>query len=278
MEPAMALHMTRSTNIYFPTGEAEKSFIHSIWQLSESDLNQRREIILPKGVVEIIFNYSDKIYYHCPSQKINSPLPEVFVNGINFKPFELTKTGQQRFIGIQLNSMGLKLLFNIPASKISNSVYRGEEVCSDLDILCDKLFHRQSFHQQVHVILEWVRKKIAVSHPPYAIHRANTLLGLGRQQNVSVKNICEQVCLSDRQLRRFSLAWLGMNTEEFLLYQKYLHSLQLLHHSTQTLTQIGLAAGYYDQSHFIREFKCYTDMTPMQYRKSVTELPGHIFL
>ena len=68
-----------------------------------------------------------------------------------------------------------------------------------------------------------------------------------------------------------------MNTETFLLYKKYLESLQLLHNPNLSLTQIGLKAGYYDQSHFIREFKSFTTLTPKDYQASITDLPGHIF-
>jgi AraC-like DNA-binding protein len=172
--------MTKLSDIYFPTGEIEKTFINSIWRLSENDLNERKEIILPS--------------------------------------------------------------------------------------------------QQVEILLIWIRKKIAVSNFQLSISRANILLSLSNQHNLTVNHICQQVCLSDRQLRRFAQDWLGMNTEEFIQYHKYLYCLHLLRHSKQTLTEIGLEAGYYDQSHFIREFKSYTDLTPKQYRQANTEIAGHIFL
>jgi len=269
--------MKRTTDIYIPTGEIEKTFINSIWRLSEYDLNERKEIILPKGTVEIIFNFSDKINYDNPSLQITTLLPSVFVNGINFKPFELTKTGQQEFVGIQLNSIGLKLLFDLSVKEINNRVYIGEDICPDLNILADKLFYTQTFSQQIEILLAWIKKKISVTNCQFAISRANKLLSLSCHHNMTVKKICEKVCLSDRQLRRFSLDWLGMNTEEFIHYHKYLYSLQLLHHSKLSLTEIGLEADYYDQSHFIREFKSFTDMTPKQYRKANAEFPGHIF-
>lgn len=270
--------MTKSSNIYFPTGEIEKTFINSIWRLSENDINERKEIILPKGTVEIIFNFSDTINYFNPSLQVSKNLPSVFINGINFKPFELTKTGRQAFLGIQMNSIGLRLLFNVSAKEFNDSVIEGREVCSQLDSLAHELYYKQSFIQQVEILLTWIRKKIAVSDFQLSISRANKLLSLSSQHHLTVNHICEQVCLSDRQLRRFAQDWLGMNTEEFIQYHKYLYCLDLLRHSKQSLTEIGYEAGYYDQSHFIREFKSYTDMTPTQYRKSNADLPGHIFL
>ena len=270
--------MTKSTDIYYPTGEIEKTLIKSIWRLSESDLHKRKEIILPKGTVEIIFNFSDKINYFNPSLQVSKKLPTVFVNGINFKPFELIKTGRQEFLGIQLNSIGLRLLFNISAKEFNNSVYEGKEICSQLDNLANELFYNQTFNQQVQIILAWIKNKIPTNNFQYSINRVQKLISCNCLQNLTVKKLSEEICLSDRQLRRFSLDWLGMNTEEFIRYSKYLNCLQLLHRSKHSLTEIGLEAGYYDQSHFIREFKSFTDITPKQYQVANTDLPGHIFV
>lgn len=270
--------MTKSTDIYYPTGEIEKTFINNIWRLSESDLHKRKEIILPKGTVEIIFNFADKINYFSPSLHISKKLPTVFVNGINFKPFELIKTGRQEFLGIQLNSLGLRQLFNISAKEFNNCVYEGKEICSQLDNLANELFYKKTFNQQVEIILAWILEKIPSNNLQYSVNRVQKLMSYKCLHNLTVKKLSEEICLSDRQLRRFSQDWLGMNTEEFILYNKYLNCLQLLHHSKQTLTEIGLEAGYYDQSHFIREFKSYTDLTPKQYREANTDLPGHIFV
>ncbi|MCO5232343.1 MAG: AraC family transcriptional regulator [Chitinophagales bacterium] len=268
--------MTKSSDIYFPSGEIEKTFINSIWRLSENELNERKEIILPKGTVEIIFNFSDTIGYFNPSLQVSKSLPTVFINGINFKPFELTKTGRQEFIGIQLNSIGLQLLFNTPAKEFNNSVLEGKEVCSQLDNIADQLFYNQTFSQQVEILLTWIRRKIEISNSQFSISRAKKLLSLGSQHHLTVNHFCEQVCLSDRQLRRFAQDWLSMNMEEFIQYHKYLYCLHHLRLSEQTLTEIGLEAGYYDQSHFIREFKSYTNLTPKQYRFANMEYLGHI--
>lgn len=270
--------MTKSENIYYPKGEIEKTFINSIWRLSEHDLNIRKEIILPKGTVEIIFNFSERITYFNPTSQVLINLPTVFVNGINFKPFELIKTGKQYFLGIQLKSIGLKLLFNVSAKEFNDNVFDGKDICSELDSLAEKLFDNQIFSQQVEIIIKWIKNKTSILKYRYQIDRAIKLININCNQNLTVKDLSRGIFLSDRQLRRFAVDWLGMNTEEFISYKKYLICLYLLHKSNLNLTEIALEAGYYDQSHFIREFKSYTNLTPRQYRKVNKSIPGHILL
>ena len=44
---------------------------------------------------------------------------------------------------------------------------------------------------------------------------------------------------------------------------------QLSHSTATRLTDLALQNGYYDQSHLIREFKNYTDLTPNQFAKTI---------
>ncbi|MCC6817036.1 MAG: helix-turn-helix transcriptional regulator [Saprospiraceae bacterium] len=263
-------------NIYYPTNEFEKIFLKNIWRLTDSTLNSRKEIILPKGTVEVIFNYSENINYYSPLTQAQMKLPNVFVNGLNFKPFELYKIGRQVFVGIQLNCISLKQLFNISPKELHNNVYNGRLICSELERLSDQLFIYNEFEKQVEIILCWLRKKIAGIQLHTYLKRGIRLNNFDYRQ-LTVRKMSEEIFISERQLRRFSQDWLGMRTDDFIQYNKYITSLNLLHNSNDSLTEIGLNAGYYDQSHFIREFKGFTDLTPKQYRDAKRGVPGHIF-
>jgi AraC-like DNA-binding protein len=269
--------MTNSSDIYYPSEETERHFVKSIWRIQECNIHERTETILPKGTVEIIFNLSDSITYSNSSANIKTILPSCFINGINFKPFNLIKNGQQLFMGIQLNAIGLKGLFNVTVKEFNDNVVEGSQVCKSLDALCNQLFLKKTFDEQIMTIREWIYHRISISKNCKSINHVHNLLFSQELNDFTVKELCQKICISDRQLRRISAEWLGMNTETFLLYNKYLSSLHLLHSSDLSLTQIGLEAGYYDQSHFIREFKSYTDLTPKEYRTSIVGLPGHIF-
>lgn len=269
--------MTLSTNIYFPTSETEKCFIKSIWRLQEFNFKKQTETILPKGVVEIIFNLSDNITYINSSSDNGITLPPCFINGLNFKPFKLIKNGQQLFLGIQLNVISLKCLFGIPAQEFNDTVVESSQVCESLNELYDQLFLEKTFEKQVEIIRNWLSHKISESKHTRTVHKMHSWFYTQEGEAKSVNELCHKVGISDRQLRRLSTEWLGVNTEAYLLYKKYLTALQLLHNSDLSLTQIGLMAGYYDQSHFIREFKTFTNLTPTEYKSSVKGISGHIF-
>ncbi|KXK36558.1 MAG: helix-turn-helix transcriptional regulator [Saprospiraceae bacterium] len=269
--------MIRTTDTYYPTSGLERCFLKSIWRLQAFYQHHQMEVILPKGTVEVIFNLSDHITYTNPGADVRMNLPCCFINGINFKPLQLIKTGQQIFLGIQFNALGLKVVFDIPAREFNNTVVEGSLVCKALTDLYYQLFSEKSFDRQVEIIRKWLCQKISTSKHLTEIQKLHDWFYCQNVNALTVKEFCNKACISDRQLRRISTDWIGMNTEKFLLYNKYLSALHLLHHTDLTLTQIGLEAGFYDQSHFIREFKFYTGLIPKEYQASVTGLPGHIF-
>lgn len=269
--------MVNTTDIYIPDNEYEVRLIKCIWRVHEFNYQERLETILPKGNAEIIFNLSENISFFNSNIKNRNFLPHCVINGVNSIPVNLIKKGQQLFIGIQLNIFALKILFNIPVNEFNNRVIDGTLICKSLDTLLHQIASTYSFNEQVDNILKWFNNKIAATRNESKINRVCKFYYDTEIKNMKVNNICRKYNYSERHFRRLSVEWLGMNTEAFVLYQKYLNSLSLLHRSDLSLTKIGFDAGYYDQSHFIREFRSFAGMTPKEYRRIMSDLPGHIY-
>lgn len=265
-----------SADLFIPTDATEKRFIRCIWRVDELHQRPCTETILPKGTVELIFNFSDRITHVDLETGTATVLPDLFLNGINFRPFQLQKQGRQHFLGIQLTTFGMRGLFGAGVGAYHDKVVGGAHVCRSLHALFGQVQARKAFSEQVLVIRAWLERRIAASRSSDRVGRMHDLFSFDRPGELDVARLCREKGVSDRQLRRLSTEWLGMNTETFLLYRKYRAALYLLHRTGFSLGQVGLEAGYYDQSHFIREFRSFTGMTPTAYRASVTGLPGHI--
>src|SRR5258706_2122768 len=94
---------------------------------------------------------------------------------------------------------------------------------------------------------------------------------------MTVTGVADTWCYSPRHLSRKLKLITGLSTEEVLLYKKYLRSLHLIHHSTLPLTAIGHESYFTDQSHFIKAFKLFCNMTPREYGSYKREgPPGHL--
>jgi AraC family transcriptional regulator len=51
----------------------------------------------------------------------------------------------------------------------------------------------------------------------------------------------------------------------------------LIHRTDLSLTAIAHQCQFSDQSHFIRSFRAYTDMTPGEYKRNKSYVKGHLY-
>lgn len=270
--------MIHATDSFIPTKFPDNLMIRNVWALQDYHPIERTEVILPKGTVELIFNLSEEVVYSSGNISGKYLLPECFLNGMNIQPFSLKKKGLQRFLGVQLNTIGLGMLFGVTVSEFMDAVVDGKDLCKSLKQLTERLHAQNVFQSQVKLIMQWVEGRLATAKRLDILQRMHDLFYTGDPSQMNVQQLSRMACVSERQLRRWALSWVGMGPEAHLQYRKYLKALKCVHQSELPLTDAGLICGYYDQSHFIREFKHHTHMTPSQYRHHKKGMPGHLFI
>ena len=89
---------------------------------------------------------------------------------------------------------------------------------------------------------------------------------------VSEQQISKKLDISGKQLFRLFKNHLGVNPTQYRQLLRFRNTLDLITKTLQpqTLTEIGLSAGYYDQPHFIREFKSITDLAPREFLRKIS--------
>jgi AraC-like DNA-binding protein len=86
-------------------------------------------------------------------------------------------------------------------------------------------------------------------------------------ESFNIQNLSAHYGFSKRYIQRLFLDWVGLTPGSFFSVQRFNKSLDLIGAYTAPLTSIAFECGYYDQAHFIREFKSYTGLTPTQVMK-----------
>ncbi|MEO6001253.1 MAG: AraC family transcriptional regulator [Chitinophagaceae bacterium] len=263
-----------NNNFYIPKETCFKNVIHSIWQVDQIT-SFDKEYIIPKGIVEIIFNFSDcsSIVAQLDSKKYH--LPNCFINGFNVAPIQLKLPKQQVFFGVVFQPLAIKKIFGSPACEFSGITVDLTLLDSAFQSIWHQLAEQGSFNNRVSIFLGWVKRNCIEWQPQEQL--MNNFLYAINQHDFSVKELANSLCYSSRHLSRKIYEATGMNTEEILLYKKYLHAVHLIHDTDLLLTAIAYQSQFSDQSHFIKSFKAFTKMTPGEYTQNKSDVKGHIY-
>lgn len=90
--------------------------------------------------------------------------------------------------------------------------------------------------------------------------------------NVTVSELANYTGYTERYINKVFKQNMGINPKTFGMIMKFQKVIQKINQADDCkLTDICVAAGYYDQSHFIRDFKKYADLAPKEYRKLILE-------
>lgn len=248
--------------------------IRSIWQVKGSPSFQQEQII-PKGIIEVIFNFSgsDPIAAYIGSRQYH--LSNCFINGFNTEPVMIHLPKQQEFFGVQFQPLAVKKIFKIPAGEFANSNIDLALINSNFHSLWHQLAGQDDFDRRVIIFLEWI-KTISFNWQPQE-KLMNDFIYSDHEHDMPVKELASSLCYSPRHLSRKLFEATGMNTESVLLYKKYLHAVDLVHQTDLSLTEIAYHSNFSDQSHFIKTFKAYTKITPGEYKRNKSYVKGHLF-
>lgn len=90
--------------------------------------------------------------------------------------------------------------------------------------------------------------------------------GMEKQQLVAVGQIMELTCLSERSLERHFKQRMGISPKTYLRICRFnAVKSRLEQDPTCSWQELAFTSGYYDQSHFIKEFKQFAGKTPSEY-------------
>jgi AraC-like DNA-binding protein len=245
-----------------------------MWQVDRI-ASYRQEYIVPKGIVEIIFNFSDDSPIQARFGNEKHTLSKCFINAFNTIPIEISLPRKQIFFGIRLQPLAAKKVLKVPASEFANLPVDVTLLDDAFSSLWHQLADAGNFNSRVSLFCRWVEQKLFDWHPQEKL--MNEFLCSVGQHDFTVEKLADALCYSPRHLSRKLLEATGMNTEETLLYKKYLHALDLMHHSDMMLTEIAHRSYFSDQAHFTKSFKTLTRLTPGEYRRKKANVKGHLF-
>lgn len=138
----------------------------------------------------------------------------------------------------------------------------------------DAYYHTSSLEKRIQVINSFFSEKIGFySYPKILI---DILDYIDKQDTLTVKDLLEAytVRLNYKWLERNFKKHLGISPKNYLLIRRFLNAYLDLHSfRSKDLLQIAINNGYYDDNHFIKDFRRFSGVPPKTYFQNIAALP-----
>lgn len=210
---------------------------------------------------------STTLIYTIGNSNISSSL-----RGVNSKPIEVGAYAnkQKLMILIEFHPAGLYPLLKIPQNELLDKSFSFDVIDISLDnkirsaiinensiqSLIDKLdstfisyYSQVDFNPQFLNAIDYINKN----------HGA-----------ICIKKLSKSNYYSEKHLRRLFNQYIGTGLKTYSRIVRFNYALKLIKFSNESLASISIKAGYFDQSHFIKEFISFCNTSPQTYQKNMS--------
>ncbi len=252
-----------------------------IWE-SKDSLNQPVTIESPpSGFVSIVFNYGD--FYKTTSFADSpdfTPAPRNFIAGQATKTYKLLLEGNIGMIGIVFHPTAINTLFGIQMYELNDERLDLRDVLGkEIIPVQEQIIEAQSYQERVNIINQFLLFKLQYSKHPY--NQADVAANLILSQNgiINISKMMEDLCVCRRQLERQFLQKVGVSPKYYARIRRISYLCSVMANQRWQIEDwhdLIYQMGYYDQSHFIKEFTAFTGKSPSFYLKNNLELSNYL--
>ena len=222
------------------------------------------DTVFPSGCMEIIFNLGTG---HWQTSAGNNPPIELW--GQITQPLAIRSIGRNTMLGIRFLPHGAARFLEEKADLFNNQVVDYRDIAGkSAAALHQKLLNTTAENQRICLIETYLLEKLArpniQSDKLAVVH--NVIHELQKQDFFdNINNVASRYGISSRYLQKLFLQYTGLTPKLYSKINRFQQSLRLVTRQETPLTSIAYDCGYFDQSHFIREFRSFTGLTPSGY-------------
>lgn len=216
------------------------------------------EIVSPDGTFEINFQLDPH----------KSREMKVYHLALLSRPRIVKPTDIGKVLGITFYPWGIYSLFGMPSREIIDFKINAEELLgSKLNVLYEHVVNAGNPESAIPAIEKYLIE--ACTERDLLIEDISQRI-IASKGTISMSALFSAYGISKRRIEQRFLDKIGVSPKFFARLIKYQQTLvQLKKYSAcNNLTGIAYKCGYFDQSHFIRDFKSFSGVTPAKYISS----------
>lgn len=243
------------------------AFIKCYWTLeSPKEETPEKQIIVPDGCMEMIFHYGDpyKQYLNNGNSIIQ---PRCFVIGQLTRPLEIQPTGETGIFSVRFRPEGFLPFTTISIKEMENTAVSLEKLFGkEGQEIEQQVLNANSTSERRKLIEIFLLNRLTDIETIDRIVKSTVETIVTANGQLSVDKLSRDSKINRRQLlRKFSSA-IGLSPKQLSRTFRLQAALKmLLNDQFSNLAELAYENEYYDQAHFIKDFKEFTGSTPKEF-------------
>ena len=256
------------------------AFVASIWLFRDGPRPHALERILPTGTAELIVNLKEgrtRLYDPEPPHRCIATAGTI-LSGVQSR-YRIIDTAEQEYVaGVAFRPGGTAAFVGAPGYEIGDAVTPlaslwGRRPIADLR---EQLL--ESDHPDAQ--LDMIERALSERLRPAGVHPAITFALAAFDQaplTATIGSVTDAIGMSAKRFIERFKSEVGVSPKRFCRIRRFQRALARAHGGHPVdWPQVALESGYYDQAHFIHEFRSFSGLTPRGYQASQTAFQNHV--
>jgi len=222
--------------------------------------------VIPDTTLVLSFRYKGNVLRAV--SEIKDTLPASVISGIRRSARSFYYTGGTSNLLVVFKEGGITAFSNMPAHEMFDQSISSDNLFLPAEIreVLEQLADADSDSGRIGIVETFLRGKLDGDPPDPLIGHVVRLI---RQQNgiVRIKDLASSLYISQDPLEKRFRTQVGSTPKQYASIIR-LRNLIKKYPSYSSLTQASYDAGYFDQSHFIKDFRQFTGQAPKDFFQS----------
>lgn len=248
-----------------------RQFVKYYWIMEsdpgDGDVSER---VIPTENVQIMFHYKNPFKVHASDNSIHWQ-SQSFISGLSNTYCDVSTQGETGVIAVTFRPLGACHFFKFPISEIEERNINLRDIfAAEMQDVEEQLYGIPSAKEKIACVETFLMRRFALI-PAYDYRLLESGIRLIKADSLHVNPnlLSDKLFMTNKTLERKFAKYIGKTPKQFIKLIRFQHILsELQHTSYNNLSVFAYENGYYDQAHFIRDFKTYAGLTPKAfYRK-----------
>lgn len=251
----------------FEPCDALSPLIKCFWSLLvPKEFSRERQQIFSDGCMDLIFNLGDDVFRVFPNGE-KKKQPKAFVLGHITEPMWVEPTGEVETFAVRFYPGSFASFTNVDIANLNDKdtplsdVFTPEEAAE----LETKIKQSRGIEERNQILEKFLLNHLQIHLNTSALVKSVVDKILHTKGNVDISETVNHISSERRKLERMFSKTVGTSPKQLCKVIRFQQTLQAMIRDNKSLTQVAHDNEFYDQAHFIKDFKQFTGVTPKSF-------------